>query len=428
MNARNTSRRDAGFTLPEMLISIVLTALMATVIMMTIVTSLRSLPSTSDRADSAVAVQGITTWLPPDVDSAEPGKFDVVPGTPSGCSGTDPGQNMLRLEWNERFAGVTTKYVADYRFIIAGTTGRIVRLTCSGVFSLGAPTVVNMSAQLKSTVPTVTKLDIIVDGLTDQVRISVETLSGAVVYINAASKNPHQTLPPVGPTSSTTSTTTTTTTAPNIAPTAGPVTLTANPLVPVAVALPANDPDGGTLTATVSGLPAGWTAVVAGLNVTITPDAAIGTTVLNYTVVDPAGASASSTITVNVVATATTTTTSTTTTTTTTTTTLPPCVISGMTVSPNPVQLQANGTAKLKKDVKVTITVGSGYCVGLTLQYITGGPNGQYIQNFGNSAPYTVTLVGHPSGTEVWTAGNHVLEVRNGANILLKQATLIVTN
>ena len=97
-------------------------------------------------------------------------------------------------------------------------------------------------------------------------------------------------------------------------------------------------------------------------------------------------------------------------------------------MSPNPVQLHSNGTGKLKKDVTVTITVASGYCVGLTLQYITGAPNGQYIQNFGNSAPYTVTLLGHPSGTELWAAGSRVLAVRDGGNNLLAQTTLTVTN
>ena len=96
-------------------------------------------------------------------------------------------------------------------------------------------------------------------------------------------------------------------------------------------------------------------------------------------------------------------------------------------VTPNVVALHTNGTGKLKKDVIVTISGLSGYCVGLTLQYVTGAPNGQYVQSFGTSAPYTVSLIGHPQGTELWTAGAKVLEVRDGYGRLLTQTTLTVT-
>jgi hypothetical protein len=99
-----------------------------------------------------------------------------------------------------------------------------------------------------------------------------------------------------------------------------------------------------------------------------------------------------------------------------------------MTVDASPVQLKSSSPSKLKKDVVVTISGLSGYCVGLTLQYDTGAPNNQWVRNFGTSAPYTITLEGHPHGTELWVTGTHVLYVKDGNDITLKQANLVVTN
>jgi len=418
---------DRGFTLVELLISISISSLIMTVIAFTIVVSLRTLPGTTSRADSSVVVQGITTWLPPDVDSTEPGGMDIAPATASGCSGIDPGRNMLRLTWNETFQGIGTRYVAAYRFVSDGTTARIVRITCSGTSSLGVPTTMSMSGRLAATLPQVTLIDADRDGQSDELVVSITTLAGAKVFIDAASKNPSETLPPIPPIP--TSTTTTTTVAVNRAPTAGPVTLTALPMVPVVVNLPATDPNGDPLTVVFTGVPAGWQATATGTTATLTPGAATGTFTFGYVVRDPAGASATSTITLIVSAASTTTSTTTTTTTTSTTTSLPPpCVVSAMTVSPSTVALWSKGTGKLKKNVSVSITVSSGYCVGLTLQYDTGAPNGQFIQNFGNAAPYDVTLYGHPQGTELWATGPHQLTVRDGTGAVLASRILTVTN
>jgi hypothetical protein len=90
--------------------------------------------------------------------------------------------------------------------------------------------------------------------------------------------------------------------------------------------------------------------------------------------------------------------------------------------------LQNNNIAKLKTDVIVTISGISGYCVGLTLQYDTGAPNNQWVRNFPTTSPYTIKLEGQPAGTELWATGTHVLYVKNGSNVVLKQANLVVTD
>lgn len=409
-------RRDDGFTLPEMLIAVVLTALIGSVIAIAITTSLRTAPSVTERADSAVAVQGLTTWLPPDVDSAVPGQLETDHSKASGCSGSDPGVNLLHLSWDETFNGTTRNYVADYRFTTDADGGQIVRVGCSGSPSLGAPSMLKMSAKLSTTLPTVTSFDSNGDGLNDQVTFTIETLSGEVVYIDAASKNPDETLPPDN-------TSYPTTTAANQTPVAANIDVATNPSSPVTFVLPASDPDGDTLTVTLTGLPAGWTASIVGLQVTLTPDAAMSTVEIDYSVEDPGGADADATIKIVVSAAATTTSTSTTT-----TTTVPPCVVSNVIIEDSPVRLSANGSGKLKKDVVVTAVVQSGYCVGLTLQYDTGAPNGQYVQNLGDAAPYQVRLLAHPQGTELWSTGTKVLNVYDGTNTLLAAALLEVTD
>jgi hypothetical protein len=285
-----------------------------------------------------------------------------------------------------------------------------------------------MSGPLSPTLPTVQLYDSNGDGDVDQLKLTVETLAGDAVFIDAASKNPAETLPPNVTNPSTSTTSTTTTTIANIAPNAAPTSWTVNPATPTVATLDATDSDGTIVSSTIGSLPAGWTAVPNGTTVSLTADAAPGVYNMTYSVTDDGGATSNSTITVTVSTTATTTTTtSTTTTSTTTTTTLPPCVVSGITVNPGSVDLKSNSSpSKLEDDVEVLVTVSGGYCVGLTLQYDTGAPNSQFVQNLGNAAPYDVTLFGHPHGTELWTTGSHTLEVRDGFDNLLATTTLTV--
>ena len=53
---------------------------------------------------------------------------DVNPATVSGCAGANPGTNIVRLQWSETFKTITTTDVADYRFVVNGAVGQIVRL------------------------------------------------------------------------------------------------------------------------------------------------------------------------------------------------------------------------------------------------------------------------------------------------------------
>ena len=413
---RTIETRDAGFTLVEMLIVVMMTGVVAVVIAAAVIVSFRTFPDVEDRADTAITLQGLTTWLPPDVDSANPGQFDTSTSALSGCTGADPGVNLLRLSWEETAFGKTTSYVANYRFVVSGLNYRIKRVSCSGTSALGAAQVRDVTGALPATTPTVTPRDTDGDLLDDTVTFSIVTLAGTTVDIDAASKNPHETIPPAP--------TTTTATPVNSPPTSQNASTSTTELTSVDLTLPAGDPDGDLIFATVQGVPAELTVTISGLVLTITPAAGtLGSSfTFQYTMTDPDGASATADVTVEVTDGSAPTTTSPAT-----TTTQPPCVLGSMELSDDSMPLKKTPIGKLQSDVIVEITITSGYCVGLTLQYETDGSNEEYVQNFGESAPYTVTLEGHPKGTELWGLGAHELSVYDGARNMLGSRTLTTT-
>ncbi len=85
-------------------------------------------------------------------------------------------------------------------------------------------------------------------------------------------------------------------------PVASDATVTTTTLTPITFGAPAYDPNGDTLGLTIDSVPAGWTASVSGLDVTLTPDATIAIDApytFPYTVTDPGGATASRVINMN---------------------------------------------------------------------------------------------------------------------------------
>jgi prepilin-type N-terminal cleavage/methylation domain-containing protein len=494
-------RRDLGFTLIEMLICVSLLAVLVGVMSSAIIVTLRTSPAVEDRADAAVNLQGLVTWLPQDVDSAAPGKFDVAQTAASGCLGTDPGFNVLKLSWSEQISS-TTNYVASYRYVAEPGGGRIVRVYCV----VGtAPRVREVTGLLPAwTVGsepvhiTLSDSPADADTLVDSATVEIEPIAGKTIVIDATTKNPNETLPtstpsptnppppapvnrppvaadttssidagkavtislaasdpdgdaltvsvgmvPSGWTISANSGTSILVTAPvaaagttqvipytvtdslsasasanvtinvipaiyNQPPLANPATASTTPATAVTILLPASDPEGKGLTTTFSGVPTGWTATAVGLSATITPSnvALPGTYTFGYTVTDSRGQTSSSTIAVTVT---------------------PGCVINTPVLSRTSVGLKKNNPDALASTVDVSITIVSGYCVGLALNYDTGAPNGQYVRNFGTSGTMrTVTLPKNPS-PELWAAGPHQLVVKDGSGAVLGAVNLQVT-
>ncbi len=299
------SHRDRGFTLVEAVICIALMGLLSTVVASAIVVILRTTPAVSDRADAAVNVQGLVTWLPQDVDSAKPGSFDITPRATTGCSAPDPGDNLLKLAWSETISS-TVNYAASYRYIAQAGGGHIVRVYCR----VGqAPQVFKMSGLIPPWVAgaepvTVTLTSRESAGPIDTVTFEVEPIAGKTIVLKATTKNPNENLPPppAPPT-----TLAPPPPPPNQPPVAVDAAYTISSATPVAVTLTATDPENGTLTAAVgpAGVPVGWTVTVGGpMSFTVTaPAAAAGTSVVVvFKVSDGAGGVDDANITFNVAA------------------------------------------------------------------------------------------------------------------------------
>jgi prepilin-type N-terminal cleavage/methylation domain-containing protein len=127
----NGRRRDAGFTLTELLIVVVVMGLLATTLAGVVVIVIKTTPSTEARADDARSLQGLVTWLPEDVDAAPPDGFNQNPAYWP-CAGPAPAnsRNVIGIEFTERSTS-TTAYAVSYRYEKRNGTTTMVRYSCN---------------------------------------------------------------------------------------------------------------------------------------------------------------------------------------------------------------------------------------------------------------------------------------------------------
>lgn len=197
-------RRD-GFTLVELLVSMAVMGIISTVNASVIGIAVRNNPAVELRTDAALTLKGVTTWLPQDVDSTPPTGFDTNPSTVSGCA-QSPGVNLLRMHWTEQTTGATQEFIANYRYVNTGSQNIIERITCNGTSSF-----LGNTSMLKATGPlapmpvgwTQGQLPVAVTVATDVssgdvtlVTMSVLTANNKLLTVEAAPKNPANTLPP----------------------------------------------------------------------------------------------------------------------------------------------------------------------------------------------------------------------------------------
>ena len=396
------SRTDSGFTLPEVLITVVVLGIIMAVLGGVFSVYLRSTPTTEARAEDARSVMGLVTWLPQDVDSTPATGFDVDPSATSGCS-LNPGINLLRMEWSEKIGSVTTTYIANYRHVSSATGARVVRITCSGVTSppFASGNEQNLTSELPllpggwapgdapAAVSIIRTIPADPTSPVELVTMELTTLDGDTVRTDSASKNPAATLPSttlpswMPPTPTTNANVNTLPTTVNQA-----VTLQAEPTA-TTVNLIVHDDDGDPLVVALSFVPDDFLVTLVGLQMTITPEVGeIGHThTIKYTVDDLQGDGlVEGEIEVTVVSAATPTTTTTappTTTTTTTTTTLPPsCMVTSSSLSRTSVKnvpAEGNGGGNVNVGVLqkaiVVSAVTNIHCSGLEIRYDSGGGN-----------------------------------------------------
>lgn len=352
--------RSDGFTLVEVLVSMTVMGLIATVISSVVVVALRNNPAVQLRTDSALTLQGITTWLPQDVDSTPPTGFDTVPTKSSGC-GSSPGISVLHMQWTESIAGTVTTFIANYRYVASASENIIKRVTCRkiGGFTTGSPIVQRVTGPLSAMPPLwvpgqlPVKVEVKPDLVTGDIAIVIVELLSAnnqLLRVEAAPKNPANTLPPI-------------------------------------------QSDG-------MGLPV------------ITVLATTTSTTPPTTTTDPS-------VTTTTDPTATTTTSTTTTTIPVTTTTLAPCAITSAAMSDLSIKntpADGNGNSSITVGVlasSLTITVETtGYCTGLIASPERGAPNGELFRNFttSNGTTYSAFFPGYPQGSsELWADGNRTI-------------------
>ncbi len=108
---------DAGMTLVELLVSVVVVALIATVLAAAITVVFRQAPETTARADTARWEQNLGTWLPADLTSAEwPDPSDptqavgYAPYEPCPSVACTFGDNIAHLSWNDDGTTVHVSY------------------------------------------------------------------------------------------------------------------------------------------------------------------------------------------------------------------------------------------------------------------------------------------------------------------------------
>jgi prepilin-type N-terminal cleavage/methylation domain-containing protein len=446
---------DRGFTLPELLICVVVIGVIATVLVGVTAVVLRSTPSAEARSEDARSMMGLVTWLPQDVDSTPPTGFDTASTTASGCN-LSPGTNLLRMQWTEKTSATVNTFVANYRHVpTAGGLSRIQRVTCSGTgsgpFTNGVA--INLTSDLPALPagwapgnPPVAVTMSTLDGSVRLVTFEITTLDGEIVKTDSAPKNPAMTLPSTTAPSWRPPTPSTAVEVNNL-PTADNRAFTIYPGLTTTVNLAVSDIDGDPLVVELASFPSGWSVSLSSVTMQITAPSGTPFDVPNditYTVDDQRGDGAvTGTLTVTpvdpVVATTTTSTTSTTTTTTTTTTIAPTCVVTGHSISPSTVknvqpdsQNQGGGNVNvgvLRDPVTVTAT-SNAYCAGLQIEYSSGGVNSPPFRAMTQTSPttWTLTLEGRDQGTsETWSDGDHILSFHSANGGSWGTATLKVT-
>ena len=142
---RRRQRRDRGVTLPELLITIVITGTLVTAMATATMVIINQNDNSEGRVNNARSETAVGIWMPSDLASAE--DVDTSPGA-SPCGTLCPpdvnvsGSNALMLTWHGYIEGDTeaipTTTVVSYRYVQVGDEWQIIRVECYSVGD-GAP-------------------------------------------------------------------------------------------------------------------------------------------------------------------------------------------------------------------------------------------------------------------------------------------------
>lgn len=303
---------DAGFTLPELLIVIVLMGILMPVLAVAFSVVIRSSPTSGARADDSRSLTNLTNWISQDVSSTSEDGFFV--GTSAGgCllpSSAASSVNLLELNWKEG----AKQFVANYRFVSTGASkGQIFRYAClkgqaaselrmtadlnkivdsaNPLFSPAPVRIAPVPTKRADGSPGIKGVQLVVV-IRDDYGVQRELLNLDATTTNIVTVLPGTSGMPGGT---------------NTAPTASPLSITMAQGATRLENLPALDPNGDVLFATFPGpqlLPPTWNVLANGTTIEVAPDplATPGTYPITYRVTDPSGEVASATLSITIVA------------------------------------------------------------------------------------------------------------------------------
>ncbi len=138
------ARHDAGMTLPEVMISVVLTGILIASMSMSITVIGRQRDNSAGRLNNARSEQNVGIWMPADLASAEIVSTDAAA---SPCGSVCPaginvgGSNALMLTWTGStviaIAGaptsVPTETKVSYRYVQEGDEWMLIRVECYSI-------------------------------------------------------------------------------------------------------------------------------------------------------------------------------------------------------------------------------------------------------------------------------------------------------
>jgi prepilin-type N-terminal cleavage/methylation domain-containing protein len=192
-------RRDSGFTLVEVTITIVIMGVLMAAMSMAISIVLRTSPGTTDRIDDARSTRGLSTWLAQDTMSTPPYLGETAQGgvnidtadtgDNNDCGGA--GQNIVHLQWRER-ATTTMTFVANYRFVVENGSGYVTRYICSqeGSSAFEAGSAVRLTPALDPTAPPQAAVVLDAANEVELISFTLTGKSGETVLIDTSSRNP----------------------------------------------------------------------------------------------------------------------------------------------------------------------------------------------------------------------------------------------
>lgn len=159
-----TPERESGFTLVELLVTIVITGIIIGVITEALIQGFRTTDATSARVARSSAVQAFTSAVTDDVQRAETVAALSAAVSESDCVTADDGR-FLRLAWSAGTDSRTAVYALDptsdgghdlIRWLCVGTASPVARVLGHIADAAGSPPPVTVACKTLSTDPTTT--------------------------------------------------------------------------------------------------------------------------------------------------------------------------------------------------------------------------------------------------------------------------------